>query len=133
MRHTVFLFAFLLFGCANQPANLVAPAAVGKPASEVSKLTAASEARLFPCTIFKVSSASGGADMELSSLYKSDVTLLPGRYRITLYCASAYHSFEPQTEVVAQAGKTYRITGYFIDDSITIFTMKMRAKVAELP
>jgi hypothetical protein len=134
MRHTVvFFFALLLSACAAQPTSFVAPAAVGKPGSEVSKLVAASEAGLFPCSILKVSGASGAAAVDLGGHNRSDVTVLPGLYRIALHCASSYHSFEPQAEMVAQAGRTYRITGYLVDDSITIFTMKMGAKVAELP
>lgn len=37
----------------------------------------------------------------------------------------------PQADVSARAGRSYRVTGYL--DSITIFNMKMSAKVAEIP
>lgn len=120
------LSALALCACAA-PTPLVVPAAAGKPAAEVARLVAASEARLFPCSIQDV-----GGGIELGG-NRSEVTLPPGRYRVTLFCTSGQHSFRPQADVVARAGKGYRLTGYLLDDSITIFTMKMGVKVAEMP
>ena len=120
-----FLPAILLCACAT-PAPYVAPVAAGKPSGQVARLVAASEAKLFPCSIMEVKG------MELDGK-KSEVTLLPGRHQVTLSCSSGYHEFKPQAEVVARGGKGYMLTGYLIDDSITIFTMRMRVKVAELP
>ena len=134
MRHPFACLATLLLSaCVAPPGNLVAPAAVGKPGTEVSKLVAASEAKLCPCYIFEVKGADGASAVDLGGSHKSDVTLLAGRYRVTLVCTSGYHTFRPQTEVVARAGRSYRITGYLVDDSITIFNMRMRLKVTELP
>lgn len=133
MRHpTAWLVALLLSACAAPATNYVAPAAAGRAGAEVAKLIADSEAKLFPCSIQEVKSADG-ANVDLGGSNKSDVTLPAGRYRVTLFCSSGYHSFKPEAEVAARGGKSYRVTGYLIDDSITIFTMKMRAKVAELP
>lgn len=123
----------LLSACANQPTSFVAAGAAGKPGTEVAKLVAASEARLFPCNIFEVKGVDGANALDSGGPPKSDVTLPAGRYRVTLVCSSGYHAFKPQVEVAARAGKTYRLAGYLIDDSITIFTMKMQIKVAELP
>lgn len=134
MRHPIaWLFALLLSACAAPATTFVAPTAVGKPGVEVSKLVAASEAKLFPCNILAVKGADGADVVDLGGSHKSDVTLPAGRYRVTLFCTSGYHSFRPQADVAARAGKSYRITGYLIDDSITIFNMKMSVKVAELP
>ena len=120
-----FLPAILLCACAG-PAPYVAPVATGKASGEVARLVAASEAKLFPCSIMEV------AGMDLGGK-KSEVTLLPGRQQVTLHCSNGYHVFKPQTEVVARGGKSYVLTGYLIDDSITIFNMKMRVKVGEVP
>ena len=117
--------AILLCACAA-PAPYVAPVAADKPSSQVSRLVVASEAKQFPCTISEVKG------MELGGK-KSEVTLLPGRHQVTLNCSSGFHEFKPQTEVVARGGKGYKLTGYLVDDSITIFTMKMGVKVAEMP
>jgi hypothetical protein len=134
MRHpAAWLFTLLLSACAAPTTSFVAPTAAGKPGTEVSKLVAASEANLFPCNILYVKGPDGSHAVDLGGSHKSDVTLPAGRYRVTLLCASGYHSFKPEADVAARAGKSYRITGYLVDDSITIFTMKMRVKVAELP
>ena len=133
MRHSAAcIFALLLCACAPAT-NFVAPSAAGKPGSESSKLVAASEAKLFPCTIQDVKGADGADAVDLGGSLKADVTLPAGRYRVTLNCTSGYHIFKPQAELAARGGKNYRITGYLVDDSITIFNMKMQAKVAELP
>ncbi len=118
--------ALALTACAT-PGPYIAPGAAGKAPSEVSRFLPASEAKLFPCSILAVS----GAD--LGGSFRSEVAVPPGRYRVTLNCTSNYHTFQPEAEVAARAGKTYRFTGYLIDDSITIFNMKMRVKVEELP
>ena len=119
--------AFLVASCAAPP--LTAPSASGKPASEVTRLVAASDAKLFPCNIFEVKGGTGADD--LGNMNRPEVTLAPGRYRVKMKCASAYHVFSPSVEVVARAGKSYRLTGYLLDDSITLFTMKMGIKVTE--
>ena len=133
MRPSVaWLFLLLLSSCGIMPpASYVAPAAAGKSPTEVSKLVAASEAKLFPCSIHEVRDVAGAAAVDLGG-NKSDVTLAPGRYRVTLFCSSGHHNFKPQAEVSARAGRSYRITGYLVDDSITIFTMKMGARVSDL-
>ena len=134
MRHPfAWLFTLLLSACAAPATTFVAPSAAGKPGAEVSKLVAASEAKLFPCNISAVKRSDGADAADLGGSRKSDVTLPAGRYRVILLCTSGYHSFRPQADVAARAGKTYHITGYLVDDSITIFNMKMSAKVAELP
>ena len=126
---TAALLAILLGACA--PVPVIAPAATGKGASEVSRLVAASEAKQFPCNIGGVKGVGDTAAVESAPGRASEVTLLPGRYQVTLSCSSGFHEFKPETEVVARAGKVYTLTGYLIDDSITIFNMKMRIKVAE--
>jgi hypothetical protein len=127
----------LVAGCAGialGPAvGYVAPTASGKPPNEVSKLVAASEERLFPCSILRIQDAADRDAPDLAGFPKADVTLLPGAYRVTLRCASAQHSWEPSVRLLAKAGKSYRVTGKLIDDSITIFNMKMRATATELP
>ena len=130
MRHAAALPAALLLAACAAP--YVAPTAAGRPASEVSRLVAASEAKQFPCTIQEVKHGDGAVAVAPGGGQKSEVTLAPGRYRVTLFCTSGIHSFRPQADVAARAGKGYRITGYLVDDSITIFTMKMMAKVAEI-
>jgi hypothetical protein len=134
MRTVIALIAapLLLAACAIVPGPIVVPAAAGRPAGEVSRLVAASDARLFPCYIDRVQ-GTDGAPLELGRP-GTDVTLPPGRYRVVLHCTNnAGHSWHPDTDVTARAGKRYQVTGYFIDDSITIFNMKMRVRVAELP
>ena len=119
----------LLAACAAEP--IVVPAAAGRPASEVARLVAASEARFFGCSISRVVGADGKA-LEIGRR-RSEVTLPPGRYRVTLHCANgAGHEVEPFVDLTARAGKSYQVTGYFVDDSITIWNMRMRVKVAEL-
>jgi hypothetical protein len=119
--------ALLVSACAAPP--LTAPSVAGKPAAEVSKLVAASEAKPYPCSIVEVKSATGAVD--LGGFVRPEVTLPPGRYVVTMKCASPYHSFSPKVDVAARPGRTYRLTGYLIDDSITIFNMKMAVKVME--
>jgi hypothetical protein len=98
----------------------------------VARLVAASDARLFPCYVNRVVGAEG-ASLDEGPM-RTEVTLPPGRYRVTLLCTNnAGHTWDPAADVTARAGKRYQLTGYFIDDSITIFTMKMRVRVAELP
>lgn len=118
-----------LLGACAAPEPFVAPSVAGKARTEVARLVAASEAPLFPCTFTQVS---GDTAMPLSGK-RTDVTLAPGRYVVSLECASAYHSFKPQVELTARPGRSYRITGYLVDNSVTIFTMKMRVKIEELP
>lgn len=134
MRQSVAWYFPLILGACGimPPASYVSPAAAGKSAAEVSKLVAASEAKAFPCSILEVKGSGGTAPVDLGG-QKSDVTLPPGRYRVTLFCSSGHHNFKPQAEVSARAGRSYRITGYLVDDSITIFTMKMGARVSDLP
>ena len=121
----------LVAACATGP--VVAPAAVGRPAGEVSRLVAASESKTFPCAIDQVVGAQG-APVPLGARWPSDVTLPPGNYRVVLYCTNgAGHVVQPAADVAARAGKRYQVTGYLIDDSITVWNMRMRAKVAELP
>ena len=123
--------AVLLLAACAVPDPIVVPAAAGRPASEVANLVAGSEAKLFPCFITRVAGA-GGAHLELGRL-RTEVTLPPGQYRVTLHCTNnAGHSWEPAADVSARAGRRYQVTGYFIDDSITIFNMRMRVKVVEL-
>jgi len=124
-RRAAFLPAVLLCACAG-PAPYLAPVAAGKSPGEVARLVAASEAKQFPCSIMEVKGVELGGK-------RSEVTLLPGRHQVTLSCSSGFHEFKPQAEVVARGGKAYALTGYLVDDSITIFTMKMRVRVAELP
>jgi hypothetical protein len=127
MRRTaICALALALAACAT-PAPFIAPVAVGKPPSEVSRFLPASEAKLFPCSIFAVSGLDFGGSL------RSEVSVAPGRYHVTLSCSSGYHVFKPDVQFTARAGKAYRLTGYLIDDSITIFTMKMNVKVEELP
>ena len=122
----------LLGACAAVPQAIVVPAAAGRSADEVSRLVAASDAKLFPCYIHRVSGADGKA-VELGSL-GTEVTLPPAGYQVTLLCTNnAGHKWDPSVQFTARPGKRYQVTGYFIDDSITVFNMKMRAKVAELP
>lgn len=129
----ILLISLLAGACAAPNASVVAPSAAGKPDAEVSKLVAASEAKLFPCTIERVKDAAGVDVPALAGAFVTTLTLPPGQYEVTLQCSSGYHVFKPSATLVAKAGKGYRITGYLIDDSITIFTMKMRAKVTQLP
>lgn len=128
MRHSLALVAPLLLVACAAPGLYVAPSVVGKSQTEVAKLVAASGATLFPCTFTRIS---GDSELQLGGK-RTEVTLAPGRYVVSLECASAYHSFKPQTELNATQGKTYRITGYLVDNSITIFTMRMRVKVEEV-
>lgn len=124
--------ALLLAACAIVPGPIVVPAAAGRPAGDLSRLVAASDARLFPCYIHQVQ-ASDGAQLDLGRP-GTEVTLPPGRYRVVLHCTNnALHSWHPAADVTARAGKRYQVTGYFIDDSITAYNMKMRVRVAELP
>lgn len=132
MRHPfTWLLPLLVAACAA-PTPYVAPGATGKPVGEVSTLSAASEAKLFPCNILEVKGVEGASTLELGGV-RPEVTLPAGKYRVTLSCTSGYHTFKPQVDVSARAGKSHRLTGYLIDDSITIFNMKMRVKVTELP
>ena len=124
----ILLMAAALGACAA-PEPFVAPSAAGKAPTEVARLLAASEASLFPCAFTQVS---GDTAVQFGGK-RTDVTLAPGRYVVSLECASAYHSFKPQVEVTARPGRLYRVTGYLVDNSITIFTMRMRVKVEELP
>lgn len=134
MRHPFpCLATLLLSACAAPAGNFVAPAALGKPGTEVSKLVAASEAKLFPCHILEVKGIGGASAVDLGVSRQSDVTLPAGRYRVTLACTSGYHTFKPHIDVAARGGRSYRITGYLLDDSITIFNMRMGLKVTELP
>jgi hypothetical protein len=127
------LFALLLSSCAA-PAPVVAPAVAGKPDAEVSKFFSASEAKSFPCSLFEVRTSDGTDAIDLRGVPKLEASLSPGKYRVTLRCANGFgHVFKPQVDVTALAGKRYRLTGFLIDDSITIFTMKMRVKVEEIP
>lgn len=120
----------LLAACASEP--IVVPAAAGRSASEVASLVAASEARFFGCSISRVVGADG-TTLEIGRR-RPEVTLPPGRYRVTLHCTnSAGHSSEPFVDLSARAGKRYQVTGYFVDDSITIWNMRMQVKVSELP
>jgi hypothetical protein len=123
------LLAPLLVAACSVPGPFVAPNVVGKASSEVARLVAASDAGLFPCAFIQVS---GDSAVTLGAM-RTDLTLAPGRYVILLQCASAYHSFRPRTELSVRPGKTYRITGYLVDNSITIFNMKMAVRVEELP
>lgn len=133
MRHfAAWILMFLLSACAA-PAPFVHPSAAGKPVSEVSRLIAASEAKQFPCNVLEAKGAGVADDAGLVGHRSPEATLLPGRYRVTLHCTNGFHEFKPKVDVVARAGKSYRLTGYLVDDSITIFTMRMRVKVAELP
>ena len=118
--------ALALAACAT-PGPYVTPAAAGKAPSEVSRFLPATEAKLFPCSILAVSG------VDLGGSFRTEVAVPPGRYRVTLNCTSNYHTFKPEAEVGARAGKTYRFTGYLVDESITIFNMKMGVKVEELP
>lgn len=127
-RSTACFLALLAGACAAPP--MTTPGASGKPASEVTRLVAASEAKLFPCSISEVKGAAGAEAVDLGPK-RPEVTLPPGRYRVTMKCESAYHVFSPKADVVARAGKSYRLTGYLVDDSITIFNMKMNIKVTE--
>ncbi len=129
MRLRYILLLTALLGACAAPGPFVAPNAAGKAQNEVAKLVAASEASLFPCTFIQVA---GDTAVPLGGK-RTDVTLVPGRYVVSLECASAYHSFKPQVELTAKPGRTYRVTGFLVDNSITIFTMRMRVKVEELP
>lgn len=129
-RPLAWLPLLLLAACAA-PAPVTAPAAAGKPAAEVSRLVAASEAKLFPCQIAKVEGAAGAGTVDLGGAVRPEVTVPPGRYRVTLKCSSGYHSANPRTDVTARAGRSYQLTGYLVDDSITVFNMKMAIKVTE--
>ena len=122
--------ASLLGACAADP--IVVPTAVGRPSHEVAQLVAGSEARVFPCAFERVADREGKA-LEIGRL-RSDVTLPPGRYLVTLHCTNgAGHKATPSAQVDARAGKRYRVSGYFIDDSITMFNMKMAVRVTEMP
>jgi hypothetical protein len=126
------LTATLLLGACAVPGPTVVPAAAGRPPGEVARLVAASDARLFPCYIDRVMGADGAA-LPVNRM-STEVTLPPGGYRVVLLCTNnAGHTWDPAAQLTARAGKRYQVTGYFIDDSITIFNMKMRARVAELP
>lgn len=123
--------AILVGACATGP--IVVADAAGRPANEVSRVVAASDTRVFPCAIGQVLGAQG-VPVALGTRLPSDVTLLPGRYRVVLYCTNgAGHVVQPAADVTMRAGKHYQVTGYLIDDSITVWNMKMRARVAELP
>ena len=123
--------ASLLVACAV-PDPIVLPAAAGRPAREVSQLIAGSEARLFPCSIEGVASPDGKA-LEIGHR-RSEVTLPPGTYRVTLHCTNnAGHAAKPFVRLDARPGKRYQVNGYVIDDSITIVNMKMAVRVTELP
>lgn len=127
-RRFLALLAPLLVAACSVPGPFVAPSVVGKAPSEVARLVAASDSGLFPCAFIQVS---GDSAVTLGAM-RTDLTLAPGRYVILLQCASAYHSFKPRTELNVRPGKTYRITGYLVDNSITIFTMRMSVRVEEL-
>ena len=127
LRPAAVLVPLVLSACAT-PGPFIAPATVGKGPGEVSRLVPASDAKLFACSIVDVKGSPG---VDLGGKKTSEVTLPPGRYHVTLHCASAQHFFTPEAQVVARPGKIYTLTGYLIDDSITIFTMKMRVKVTE--
>lgn len=126
-RCVAVLMAWLMAACAV-PAPFVAPGVVGKPPGDVARLLAASDAGLFPCSFVHVV---GDSDLPLGTR-RTELSLAPGRYVISLECASAYHVFKPRAELVARPGKTYRVTGYLVDNAVTIFTMRMRVKVEEL-
>ena len=126
------LIAASLLGACAAPDPIVAPAAVGRPAHELAQLVAGSEAKLFPCSIEAVSGP-GGNPIELGRR-RSEVTLPAGTYDVTLHCTNnAGHSWRPAARLDARAGKRYQVSGYFIDDSVTIFGMKMRTRVTALP
>ncbi len=126
-RFYAWLLPLLVSACAG-PAPFVAPSVAGKAPTEVAKLMAASEAGLFPCSFTQIA---GDGAPQIGGR-RTEVTLAPGRYVVSLECASAYHSFKPQTELIARPGKVYRITGFLVDNAITIFTMRMRVKVEEV-
>ena len=127
MRRTATCALALALAACATPGPYIAPGAAGKSPSEASRFLPASEAKLFPCSILAVSG------VDLGGSFRSEVAVPAGRYRVTLNCTSNYHTFKPEAEVTARAGKTYRFTGYLIDDSITIFNMKMGVKVEEVP
>ena len=127
-RRFLALLAPLLVAACSVPGPFVAPSVVGKAPSEVARLVAASDAGLFPCTFIHVA---GDSAVPLGAR-RTELTLAQGRYAISLECASLYHSFKPRTELNVRPGKTYRITGYLVDNSITIFTMRMSVRVEEL-
>ena len=129
-RLTSCVLVLLAGACA--PVPITTTGAAGKPASEVSKLVAASDAKSYPCNISAVTAAAGAEGVDLGGLLRPEVTLPPGRYRVTMKCASPYHAFNPHVDLTARAGKGYRLTGFLIDDSITLFTMKMAIRVTEL-
>lgn len=128
MRRSILWLGLPLMAACAAMAPIVHPAAVGRPAADLSRLVAASEARLFPCSIATVE---GGGLADLRGRHP-EVTLLPGVYKVTLECTSGYHTARPQVMVTLAAGKAYRVTGFLVDDSITIFNMRMRAKVTEI-
>ena len=123
------VLALLLSACAAPP--VTTPGAQGKSASEVSRFVAASEARMFPCLVAQVVGAAGAGSVDLGGQPRPEVTVPPGRYRVTLKCSSGFHSSHPHVDVTARAGRSYRLAGYLVDDSITVFNMKMAIKVAE--
>ncbi|QJR12956.1 hypothetical protein DSM104443_04050 [Usitatibacter rugosus] len=124
------LLPLLLGACAATP--FTAPNASGKGAGDVTRLVAASETKLFACNILEVRGVRGSTGVELGAT-RSEVTLLPGHYDVTLFCSNGQHSIKPRVQVNALGGKGYRLAGYLVDDSITIFHMKMAVRVAELP
>ena len=128
MRPLAWLPALLLSACVAPPVTV--PAATGR--AEVSRFVAASEAKLFPCLVSAIEGMAGAGNVDLGNQPRPEVTLPPGRYRVTLKCSSGYHSSHPRVDVAARAGRTYRLTGYLVDDSITVFNMKMAVKVSEL-
>ena len=128
MRLYYALLPLLLLSACAPPQPFVAQNAAGKAPTEVSKLIAASEANLFPCSFTQIA---GDGAPQIGGR-RNEVTIAPGRYVISLECASSYHSFKPQADLVARPGKIYRITGYLVDNSVTIFTMRMRLKIEEL-
>ncbi len=128
-RRPLTLLAPLLLAACAAPGPFVAPSVVGKAPSEVARLVAASDAGLFPCTFIHVA---GDSAVPLGARH-TELTLAPGRHVISLECASAYHSFKPRTAFTSRPGKTYRVTGYLVDNSITIFNMRMGVRVEELP
>jgi hypothetical protein len=128
---TATLIAALLLGACAIGDPLVVPTAVGRPSHEVTRLVAGTESRMFPCWIESVS-GTDGKTVELGPR-RPEVTLPPGSYQVKLYCTNnAGHVWHPEAQVNARAGKRYQVNGYFIDDSITIWGMKMRVRVTEL-
>ena len=132
MRNAIaILTAASLLGACAVGDPLVVPEAAGRPANEVARLIAGSEARMFGCSIEKVSGRDGKA-LALGQR-RPEVTVPPGPYHVTLHCTNnGPYDWRPETPINARPGKRYQVNGYFIDDSITAWGMKMRVRVTEL-